>query len=54
MGEWRGDAGQPSPREIVTRLHEQIAAFSPEHAALVAEFERTQAEQAARQDGDTP
>jgi hypothetical protein len=44
MSEWRGDAGQPSPREIVTRLHEQIAAFSPEHAALVAGFERRQAE----------
>ena len=27
-----------SPREITERLHDQIAAQSPEHAALVAEF----------------
>ena len=28
-----------SPREIVTRLHAEIAAQSPEQAALVAEYE---------------
>lgn len=28
------------PREIVRRLHREIAAKSPEHAALVAEYER--------------
>lgn len=33
-----------SPREIVARLHERIAAKSPEHAALVAGFEQRQAE----------
>jgi hypothetical protein len=39
----REAAAQPSPREIVTRLHEIIAAKSPEHAALVAAFERRRA-----------
>ena len=39
----RERAAQPSPREIVARLHEQIASFSPEHARLVAEFERRRA-----------
>ena len=34
----RDDAAQPEPRQIVERLHEEIAAFSPDHAALVAEF----------------
>lgn len=29
-----------SPREIVTRLHAEIAAISPDHAALVAEYNR--------------
>jgi hypothetical protein len=32
-----------SPREIVARLHEEIAAKSPEHARLVAAFRRRQA-----------
>ena len=32
-----------TPREIVTALHAEIAAKSPEHRALVAEFERRQA-----------
>ena len=27
------------PREIVARLHAEIAAMSPEHAALVADFD---------------
>ena len=31
--------GELSPREIVARLHAEIAALSPEHAALVAEYE---------------
>lgn len=31
--------GEPTPRQIVARLHRQIAAKSPEHARLVAEFE---------------
>ena len=39
----RERAAQPSPREIVARLHEQIAAQGPEQAALVAAFERRQA-----------
>jgi len=39
----RERATQPSPREITTRLHEIIAAKSPEHAALVAAFERRRA-----------
>ena len=30
---------EPSPREVVRRLHREIAATSPEHAALVAAFE---------------
>ena len=34
-------------REIVTRLHAEIAAKSPGHARLVAEFERRQAAKAA-------
>lgn len=38
----RERALQPEPREIVARLHEQIAAQGPERAALVAEFERRQ------------
>jgi hypothetical protein len=33
---------EPSPREIVARLHAQIAAKSPEHATLVAEFQARQ------------
>lgn len=37
---------QPGPREIVTALRARIAAQSPEHAALVADFE-------ARQQGGT-
>ncbi len=37
------NAGNPSPAEIVARLHEQIAAKSPEHAALVARWEKKQA-----------
>ena len=41
--EYRPEPDQPSPREIVAGLHAQIAAFSPEHASLVAEFERRQA-----------
>lgn len=44
----RERAAQPTPREIVARLHEQIAALSSEHAALVAEFERRQARKATR------
>jgi hypothetical protein len=40
---YRGVA-QPSPREIAARLHEEIAAKSPEHADLVAGFERRRAE----------
>jgi hypothetical protein len=39
----RERAAQPSPREIAARLHAEIAAKSPEHAALVAAFERRQA-----------
>ena len=39
----RERAAQPSPREIVARLHELIAAQGPEQAALVAAFERRQA-----------
>ena len=38
---------EPSPQEIVARLHGVIAAKSPEHAAMVAEFERGQAAKAA-------
>jgi hypothetical protein len=30
---------EPAPREIVRRLHREIAAKSPDHAALVAAFE---------------
>ena len=37
------NAGNPSPAEIVTRLHKLIAAKSPEHAALVARWEQKQA-----------
>jgi len=33
-----------SPAEIVARLHAEIAAKSPEHAAIVARFERQQRE----------
>ena len=38
----RGVPGELSPREIVERLHEEIAAKSPEHAALVAKFREKQ------------
>lgn len=31
---------EASPQQIVARLHAEIAAKSPEHAFLVAEFER--------------
>lgn len=31
--------GERSPREITASLHREIAAISPEHAALVAAFE---------------
>lgn len=41
---YNGTGGTMPPREIVTRLHEQIAAESPEHAALVAGYARKQAE----------
>jgi SLT domain-containing protein len=44
----RERAAQPTPREIVARLHELIAAKSPEHAALVAKFERRQARKESR------
>ena len=37
-----GGEQQPEPREIVAALHGQIAAQSPGHAALVAEFEARQ------------
>lgn len=37
------DRPEPSPREIVARLHERIAAQSPDHAALVAAYQRTRA-----------
>lgn len=30
---------EQSPREIVARVHERIAALSPEHASLVAAYE---------------
>lgn len=33
------DPGVLSPREIVRRIHQEIAAKSPAHAALVASFE---------------
>ena len=33
------DCAEPSPQEIVAALHAEIAAQSPEHAALVAEFD---------------
>ena len=39
---------EPSPAEIVAGIHRQIARMSPDHARLVAEFERRQTE-AARQ-----
>ena len=45
----RERAVQKSPREIVADLHAVIAAKSPEHAALVAKFERRQAAREARQ-----
>src|SRR5580704_11435832 len=41
---------EPSPSEIVAGLHAEIAALSPEHARLVANFKRAQEE--ARQLGD--
>lgn len=31
--------GEKTPRQIVTELHAEIAALSPEHAALVAAYE---------------
>ena len=31
---------EPEPREIVARLHAEIAAKSPEHAAMVAGWEQ--------------
>ena len=34
----RDEAAAPAPRQIVEQLHEEIARFSPDHAALVAEF----------------
>lgn len=37
-----------SPREIVERLHEKIAAQSPEHAALVAEYRQRQEQELRR------
>lgn len=39
----RREAAEPGPQEITRRLHEQIASQSPEHAVLVAEFERADA-----------
>lgn len=39
--------GEPSPREIVARLHAEIAAKSPGRARLVAEFERITGESRA-------
>ena len=33
------DCAEPSPQEIVAALHAEIAALSPGHAALVAEYE---------------
>ena len=38
----RPDPEELSPQEIVERLHEEIAAQSPEHAALVAKFREKQ------------
>jgi len=38
----RPDPEELSPREIVERLHAEIAAKSPEHAALVAKFREKQ------------
>ena len=40
--ERQGAAGEPEPQEIVAALHRQIAAKSPEHAALVAAYEARQ------------
>jgi len=40
----RAGAQEPSPAEIVARLRKRIAAKSPKHAALVAEFEELQAQ----------
>ena len=40
---WTSQAEGPTPREIVAQLHAEIAAKSPEHARLVAEFERRRA-----------
>jgi hypothetical protein len=37
------EGAELTPRQIVTALHAEIAAKSPEHARLVAEFERRQA-----------
>ena len=42
------DADLREPAEIVAELHAQIAAKSPQHAALVARFERKQAAKARR------
>lgn len=53
MAEARRDAGLLPPTEIVARLHQEIAAKSPGHAALAAEFERRQAARAeAMPDGE--
>lgn len=43
MTGYRHPGDGASPREIVTALHERIAARSPEHARLVARFARVQA-----------
>ena len=45
---WTSQAEGLTPREIVAGLHAEIAAKSPEHARLVAEFERRQAAREAR------
>jgi len=41
-----------TPREIVAALHRQIAARSPEHAALVAEYRRLGLERPRAVPGD--
>ena len=46
--EWTGIPEEASPAEIVAVLHRRIAAKSPEHAALVARFERKQREKTTR------
>jgi hypothetical protein len=42
ISDGKRNAGNPSPAQIVARLHELIAAKSPEHAALVARWEQKQ------------